>query len=74
MPGIPSSYAGLSRGFPCLNLSEKGAVDKPQPYEPIVTIRGHLLVRNITLGVYKSTSCLPLSKILVIFSFSLSSV
>jgi len=40
VPGIPSGYAGLSRGFPYLNLSEKGAVDKPQSYELILNYRG----------------------------------
>lgn len=40
MPGIPFGYAGLSRGFPYLNLSEKGAVDKPQSYELILNYRG----------------------------------
>ena len=46
MPGIPLGYAGLSRGFPYLNLSEKGAIDKSQSYEPVLTIGGHLLVCN----------------------------
>lgn len=72
MPGIPFGYAGLSRGFPYLNLSEKGAVDKPQSYELILNYRGSFV--SVQQKLYKSMSCLPLSKILVIFSFSLSSV
>jgi len=43
VPGIPLGYAGLSRGFPYLNLSEKGMVDKPQPHEPILNYRGSVV-------------------------------